>query len=195
MAKFGQRLVHSWQQRPAAWRFYLLFLFLVLLLFYWQLWQQWWTLSVVAAAYGFGVSLMWADQKFLYTFYEDKDDVELKNSTHNLTEGEGKKRNLDEAQSLGEPVVISRQPLFFLVLMPLSVFVLTSTRSLIGIALILALNLYAIIEIWQSCQRPAVFQAKYLAHSKQPLSAQEIRYGCWAATGYLLLLLLLLWLY
>lgn len=147
-------------------------LFAVLILFIlwwlnkveWQISSSWSEILFFIVAYGLGLFLTLGDEKYLQKIYGDE---------------------------LDQKILITRSPLFLLVLPVLSIFMLTSTGSLVGIALIMAINLVILIEIWQLAPQQKIFNQYFLQGIKKEISLSEIRIIKFIALFYFLILLIL----
>jgi hypothetical protein len=126
------------------------------------LWQQ---SLLFIFAYGVGLFLMLGDEKYLQKIYVE----ELKQKT-----------------------LITRNPLFLISLPFLSIFILTSTGSVAGIALILAINLVIFIEIFQLAPQIQKFNQYFLIGIKKKITKPEIKTIKIACFIYFLILLFLL---
>jgi hypothetical protein len=69
---------------------------------------------------------------------------------------------------------------------------LTSTGSLVGIALIMAINLVILIEIWQLAPQQKVFNQYFLQGIKKEILLSEIKIVKFVVLIYFLILLILL---
>lgn len=147
-------------------------LFAVLILFIlwwlnkveWQISSSWSEILFFIVAYGLGLFLTLGDEKYLQKIYGDE---------------------------LDKKILITRSPLFLLVLPVLSIFMLTSTGSLAGMALIMAINLVILIEIWQLAPQQKIFNQYFLQGIKKEISLSEIRIIKFIALFYFLILLIL----
>lgn len=143
-------------------------LLLVFLIFFFQAWQNMLSLVAFILAYLSGIVLLYLDEQYLYRLYTDK-----------LTSGE-----LEN--------IASRNFLFLLMLPFLSIFVVTSSGSILGIALVLAINFYLLIEMWQLRDEFIIFGERYLSMSKIKVTAKLTQQICWFALVYFIFLLLIL---
>ncbi len=120
-----------------------------------------------------GVFIGWAflliDEMFLSKYYFEKDEA-----------------NFNFQQ------LITRSALFAVILIPLSLFVVTSTGSRLGEGLIMGLLLNLIIEAFQNRQPVEVFHRRFLAETKIDLNKNEIIYVLLASSGFFVLCNLLL---
>lgn len=142
-----------------------LFIFICLVREQWQINRFYSQILMFIFAYALGLFLMLGDEKYLQKIYSEE---------------------------LEQKVLITRSPLFLVSLPFLSVFMLTSTGSIAGIALILALNLVIFIEIYQLAPRTKKFNQYFLMGVKKKLVASEIKIIKMAFFLYFLILLFLL---
>lgn len=150
------------------------FLLLVALIVFFKAWQNISTLVTFILAYSAGVSLLYLDEQLLYRFYAEKIDSGEENASH-------------------FPALASRN-LFFILMLPfLSIFVLTSSGSILGIALILAINFYLLIEMWQLRDEFLLFKDRFFALSKIQTSTQLVHKISWLALLYFVFLLIILY--
>lgn len=130
-----------------------------------QLWQNWVQLSLVMLAYAMGVALLELDESYLYRYYQE------------------------EGASLTS--LATRSSLFLLVLPLLSIFVLTSTGSWFAGAMVLAINSYLCLEMWQFHQEPILFKERFLTAWQKQLSFKQIQQFCLLASVYTVVLWLM----
>ncbi|MFA6814411.1 MAG: hypothetical protein GX943_03515 [Candidatus Pacebacteria bacterium] len=150
---------------------FILLAVLLLFVLYWLIKEQWQIINIWSQillfifAYGLGLFLMLGDEKYLQKIYADE---------------------------LEKKILITRSPLFLLILPLLSIFMLSSTGSLAGMGLIMAINLVVIIEIWQLAPKQKVFNQYFLQGVKKQIALSEIKIIKMAVLIYFLLLLFLL---
>lgn len=145
--------------------------FLVLLVILFKAWENWWSLISFILAYSMGVVFLFLDEQFLYKFYQEKIDSAGYEETH-FSE------------------LASRNFLFLLALPLLSIFVLTSSGSVFGIALIMAINFYLLIEMWQLRDELLLFKDRFLRMSKIQVTRKLVQQICWFALAYFIFLLI-----
>ncbi|NLG06607.1 MAG: hypothetical protein GX559_02830 [Candidatus Pacebacteria bacterium] len=143
----------------------ILFVLFLLIKQHWDISNSWSQILLFIFSYGLGLFLMLGDEKYLQKIY------------------------LDE---LEEKILITRSPLFILILPFLSIFVLTSTGSVVGIGLIMALNLVILIEIWQLSTKEDLFNQNFLQNTKKRVNLSEMRIIQIVSSAYFLLILFLL---
>jgi hypothetical protein len=143
----------------------LAFILICLIREQWQIKNLWSQVLILIVAYGLGIFLMFGDEKYLQNIYTEK---------------------------LEEKVLITRSPLFLLTLPLLSIFMLTSTGSIAGMALILAINLVILIEIWQLAGQNQKFNQYFLTAVKKKVTNLEIKIIKIIFLLYFLILLFLL---
>jgi len=149
--------------------FLLLALFLFILVWLikekWQIAGLWQEIFLFIFAYSLGLFLMLGDEKYLQKVY---------------------------AAELEQKILITRTPLFLIGLPFLSIFMLTSTGSIVGIALILAINLVIFIEIFQLTTQSEKFNQHFLMGAKNKMTLLEIKIVKIVFIIYFLILLFLL---
>ncbi len=122
-------------------------------------------LSTLTAALFFGVGLtlglvmLWGDELVGYSWYSEKKGL----IDPGLEYHTSKK-------------MITRSLLFIAVLVPLSLFVVTSTASFIGWGLVLSLVAGICIEIIWYQQDYSAFQGRFLQQNTTPLAPEVMRY-------------------
>lgn len=141
------------------------------LVVFYQAWHNWQSLLIFAGAYLLGAGLLWIDEQYLYQFYQEKIDVPGQEPLH-------------------FPRLITRNLLFLLSLPLLSLFLLTSSGSLPGIALVLSLNFYLLVEMWQLRREYLLFKDRFLEMANIKVSAELVKQICYGATLYFGLLLI-----
>lgn len=148
-------------------------LLLVPLVVFFKAWENMFGLASFTLAYALGIFLLLADEQFLYRFYVEKIDGGLNNDSHSL-------------------MLASRNFLFLLALPFLSIFVITSSGSIFGIAFVLAINFYLLIEMWQLRDEFLLFGDRFLAMSKIEVTIKLVHKICWFALAYFIFLLVIL---
>lgn len=148
-------------------------LLLVPLVVFFKAWENMFGLASFTLAYALGIFLLLADEQFLYRFYVEKIDGGLNNDSHFL-------------------MLASRNFLFLLALPFLSIFVTTSSGSIFGIAFVLAINFYLLIEMWQLRDEFLLFGDRFLAMSKIEVTIKLVHKICWLALAYFIFLLVIL---
>lgn len=148
-------------------------IFQLLLVLFYSAWQNLWTLSIFAGAYFLGTIFLYLDEQYLYKYYEEKIDLTVHRDSH-------------------YPDLISRSFLFLLSLPLISIFVLTSSGSVFGIALVLALNFYLLVEMWQLRLEYLLFKDRFLEMVKIKATAKQVNQICVFALLYFIFLLLIL---
>lgn len=130
----------------------------------WQLKDSCLEYLLFILSYGLGTALMLGDEKYLQQIY---------------------------AEEMNKKLLITRSPLFLLSLALLSIFILTSTGSIAGAGLILALNIVICIEIWQLAPKIDIFNHYFMNAGEKQLNLSEIKIIKIAVSIYFLLLLFL----
>lgn len=146
---------------------------LLLVVYFFKAWQNMSSLISFVSAYVFGIALLYADEQFLYKFYAEGIDNKDKNSSQHFE-------------------LATRNFLFILLLPFLSIFVFTSSGSVIGIALMLALNFYLLVELWQLRKEYLLLKNRFFAMANIQMTAKLANRICLFATLYFLFLLFLL---
>ncbi|MEA2056997.1 MAG: hypothetical protein U9O78_04840 [Patescibacteria group bacterium] len=90
----------------------------------------------------FGLGLLEADQRYFYRYYSEKKESE------------------------SETFLATRSFLFLLTLIPLSIFVITSTMSMLGIGMIMGILLNLLIEMTIYRAWPQAFKKRFLDELK-----------------------------
>jgi len=149
------------------------FSLLIFLIIFYQAWKNIASLSAFIGAYCVGIFLLYLDEHILYRLYTEKIGSSVQDSSH-------------------FPSLASRNFLFLLILPFLSIFVLTSSGSILGIALILAINFYLLIEMWQLRDEPLLFKDRFLATFKIQIDTKLLHKFCWFVLVYFAFLLVVL---
>lgn len=90
--------------------------------------------------------------------------------------------------------LITRSPLFLAVSIPLTLFVITSTGSPIGLGLVLAMSLWLVLEMWQLRPQPVEFQRRFGSLLNRVLTPNDSNTIVGVATSVLIILTLIAWL-
>jgi len=85
------------------------------------------------------------------------------------------------------PQLITRSVVFMAVYMLLTVFVVTSTGSLLGIGTVLGIGVLLSLELWQARHNLSVFQAKFGWQTAYVFTAATQRNFTWAFIFFVLL--------
>jgi len=104
-----------------------------------------------------GLVIMLADEKWLYKYYVNDNSRQIK--------------------------LITRSVVFLLTLIPLSLFVVTSTNGVLGWGVILGIWMTILVEMGSLKNSQKQFHKWFLFDLKKKLSADEINYIVLGATG------------
>jgi len=130
-----------------------------------KLYQDWVSLLLVVLAYCAGVLILWLDEFYLHRLYCENDSDGL----------------------------ATRSTIFLLSLPLLSIFVLTSTGSIFGVAMVMAMNSYLCLEMWALYQEPILFKERFFS-SFAVLKMSQIQRFCLLVTAYVTVMWLM-WLW
>jgi hypothetical protein len=86
----------------------------------------------------------------------------------------GMLKALAQAETLQEKL-LTRSALFLIVYIFMTIFVLTSTGSVVGFGIMLGMGLHYTVDFWRYSKDPKKFAKQYLWQVKRVLSPQEIR--------------------
>jgi len=101
----------------------------------------------LAVGLGLGSLIMVGDELFAYRWYTEQ-------SQHFL---------------------ITRSPLFWLSYVPLALFIITSSGSLIGQGMMVGIGWWLVWEMWQLCRDRAAFASRFLTQVTRPFSMAELQ--------------------
>jgi hypothetical protein len=156
------------------------FIMLALLAVIRQAWVDWQSFLFFFAGYLLGFFLLFLDENFIYSKYNEKIDSSIISS--------------DDANEKVPQTQLMTRSIFFLLALPfLAVFTFTSTGSPFAEAFVWALLTSEVAEIWALRKEPLVFSQRFFAESKHWSTQQEIQRIAWLSLG-ILVVLLLLWL-
>ena len=158
-------------KKELIWKYAILLFFLISYIFFFEAWKDLTSLFLFIFAYCFAILFMVFDEQYLYRFYQDQIEESGENVSHKF------------------PFLASRSSLFILLLPALTIFVLTSTGSFLGIAFILAINLFLLIEMFQLRNEFLLFKDRFFRDLKRNLDRREVNYICLFALLYFFLLL------
>lgn len=111
---------------------------------------NYYNLILFAAGTLLGTILMNLDETVFYKYYLEKDATEIK--------------------------LITRSLLFMFLLIPLGIFIVTSTGSEIGMGIFLGIITILLIELIIYRKSIGLFHSRFLSQLKRKLSLQEIQY-------------------
>lgn len=140
--------------------------------------NPWYRYGLFALGVFLGLTLLILDQTRLFKFYND--DAQ---SAVNLETAYKKPSTNQEAVFLA-----TRSTLFLLVLIPLSLFVVTSTGNALGGGLMMGVLLGLIQEFWQYRQLPKAFKERFLSQLKVEPRPRDINWIVYGASLYFALL-------
>jgi hypothetical protein len=126
---------------------------------------SWTTLVWLLAGLVGGIALLWLDETIAFPRYQVMD---------------------------GERVgLVSRSTLFLLSFLPLALFILTSSGSLVGMGLILGMGFSLALEMLMLHTTPVVFRERFLQQLKREVSAQEVQLIAFGFSLFILVLAIL----
>lgn len=128
-------------------------------------------LFVLGLALGLGLLIL--DAKKLFEFYNEEEELKLAQT---------------QQQS---PFLVTRSTLFLIALVPVGLFVVTSTGNALGGGLMMGVLLGLLQELWEYRQLPQAFKQRFLSQLKTEISPQDINKLVYAATAYFIVLNLL----
>ncbi len=120
-----------------------------------------------------GYALLIFDQVRLFKFYNEREELE------------------QAAANQQDPFLVTRSTMFLLALIPLGLFVITSTGSALGGGLMMGLLLGLILELWEYRRLPQAFKHRFLSQLKTDVSPSDINWMVYGATAFFLFLNLL----
>ena len=156
-------------------KYFILFLFLVSAIVFFEAWQDWLSLVLFSLSYVLAVLLMILDDKYFYSFYQEKNDQSIQLDSHQNT-------NVS-------PFLISRSFYFVIAMPAISIYVLTSTGSVLAIAFVMAINLFLLVEMLQLRAEYLLFKDRFFRELNQTLTKKDVNKICLVAVFYFLFLL------
>lgn len=166
-------MTNIFSKKQIIFKVFFSFSLLIFLIVFYKAWQNALSLISFIGAYLVGIFLLYFDEQFLYKFYDEKIDSSTQDNSHFST-------------------LATRNSMFLLILPFLSIFVLTSSGSILGIALILAINFYLLIEMWQLRNEFLLFKDRFLNMLQIKVSVGFVHKVCWFALAYFVFLLIIL---
>lgn len=112
------------------------------------------TALLLLGMYG-GFGLLLADVEWLHQYYQQPTEV-------------------NPEQELLSPEYITRSAVFILTLIPLTIFMLTSTGSSMGMGMLLGILIGLSLEMFALRADQLQFQARFLSQVKRPFTTDEI---------------------
>lgn len=122
------------------------------------------TVFLIIGMYG-GFGLLLADVEWLYQHYFEET---AKNAT----------------KPVAPPEYITRSALFILTLLPLTIFMLTSTGSALGMGLLMGILIGLSLEMFALRRNPTEFQARFLSQVKRIFTPEEIEWVVMIFSGF-----------
>jgi hypothetical protein len=105
-----------------------------------------WQFAFFCGGIGIALVLMWLDQTVLYRYYSEPE----------------------------QPVqLVTRSPLFFVAYIPMTLYVITSSGSPLGMGLVLAIGIILATELFIWRNNPQVLNGRFYAHTGKQLSPAE----------------------
>lgn len=145
-------------------------IYLIYTAFFFFVINPWFRYALFAVGVLLGWGLLAADQFKLYEFYSEEEEL--------------KKAEQDNRA----PYLITRSTLFLFSLIPLGLFVVTSTGSALGGGMIMGLLLGLVLELWEYRPLPKLFQQRFLSQVNAQAGPQDIKRIVYAATAFFLFL-------
>ena len=128
-------------------------------------WQLFWLVVGVVC----GVAFLLVDESYAYRWYQEKSSAKPR-------------------------FLVSRSPLFLLSLIPLTIFVLTSSGSFWASGMMGGMTLFVLLEMTELRRDPAAFDKRFLPTIKGQVSPQHIQFillGGWTFFALIHLLVVL----
>ena len=125
--------------------------------------EQWQSYGLLAVGLALGLLATFLDAQYLFRYYQDTASV---NPTHLAT----------------------RSTLFLLALVPLSLFVLTSTGSPLGVGLVVGLVSSVMIDMCLNARRPEAFADQFLYQIKRNFTPRQVLVVAGCSVVWLLIL-------
>lgn len=137
--------------------------------------DSWERIVLFIAGVFLGVATLLLDENYVAKYYNE--EFNKSSQTESLSLGNSSSKDL-----------ISRSTLFLLLLVPLSFFIVTSTRGALGRGYILGLILGIVQEMWQLKNDIKTFRSRFLSQLKKNLSNVQVELLVLITTGYFLLI-------
>ena len=140
-----------------------------------RLYPHWFQMLKFLSGGGIGFSLLFVD-RIVHVFWADGESelsLYVRNFFRNKKFVQGLKLLL-KARSI-QTKLTTRSVVFLVSFLPLSIFVLTSTGSLIGTGLIFGLGLHLVADFFSYAQNPQEFKRHFLWQIKREVSDTEVR--------------------
>lgn len=119
----------------------------------------WWNYILFFLGTILGVGLAISDGKYFYQFYQE----------------ETPKTDLKQPEKKVKNFLVTQSPLYLVSLIPLSIFVFTSSGSFLAMGLIAGLLLFLLVEMFNSLDQPTAFFAKFLTGTAFVASKQNLQ--------------------
>ncbi len=126
---------------------------------------NWWAPLFLLAGFIAGWLALWLDQHVLYRYYNPAAEA--------------------------TPYLISRSLLFLLILLPLSIFVVSSTGSSIGQGFVLALLSGLWLEMMKLRSDTSKFNQRFGQKAKKPFTDKEVRFMTRGVLAFLVLIIVI----
>ena len=169
-------MIKVFEKKELQLKYFILFLFLVSAIVFFEAWKDLFSLLLFSLAYILAVILMVLDENYFYSFYQESSNKSVENSSQ---------QNIEKM-----PFLISRSFYFVLVMPAISIYVLTSTGSVLAIAFVMAINLFLLIEMLQLRTEYLVFKDRFFRDFDKDLTKKDVNKICLAAVIYFIFLLL-----
>lgn len=137
-----------------------------------------------------GALFLYGDERWLYNFCADDKNTSQVFKQPILSQ-EQVFNDVQSAQVAKPQKLITRSTLFLLAMVPLTVFVLTSSGSLLGSGLVIGILLGVVEEMWRFWAMGSIFQTRFMHDLKTELSQKDIRYIVMGVTGFLVIMIIL----
>lgn len=144
-------------------------------LFFIRSFPNWWSFAFFIFGTYIGFQILFFD-RLLHAFYlyPETEFNQLVRALWKNKDYLGVIKALAQAETLQEKL-LTRSVLFLIVYVVMTVFVLTSTGSVVGTGLMLGMGLHYTYDFWRYSRSPEKFAKQYLWQVKKSFSDQEIR--------------------
>lgn len=123
--------------------------------------QEIWDFVIFAVATFLGMALVFADKKYFFRFYQEKEKPSLHSQEVNQQEAPS-----NQDTQAKENFYVTSSALFLLSLIPLSLYVFTSAGSFWALGTISGIFLYFLVEMYSLLSQPRAFFSHFLQGMK-----------------------------
>lgn len=142
----------------------------------------WYRFMLFAAGVILGMTTLLLDEQKFFLYYSGDSLDKSKDNEKQISE------ETIQSSHLSQNFLMTRSTLFLLLMVPLSLFVVSSTGSALGSGYVLGLMLGLIQEMWLFMADSKLFSKRFLSQLKKKMTEHQIKKIVWFSSAYFILI-------